>query len=69
MLGFPYEAARRRGRAGSRSRGRSCASCLARRDPERLLSPLVPAVDLLVLLVLELVVPDTYGAVRVAPCS
>lgn len=37
---------------------------LARREPERLLSPLVPAVDLLVLLALELVAPETYGAVR-----
>ena len=38
---------------------------LSRRAPERLLSPLVPAVDLLVLLALELAVPDTYGAVRI----
>jgi two-component system NarL family sensor kinase len=37
---------------------------LARRAPERLLSPLVPACDLLVLLVLELVAPESYGAVR-----
>ena len=39
---------------------------LARREPDMVLSPLVPAGDLLILLVLELVVPDTYGAVRAA---
>ena len=39
---------------------------MARREPERLLSPVVPAVDLLILLTLELVAPDTYGAVRAA---
>jgi signal transduction histidine kinase len=37
---------------------------LARREPERLLSPLVAAADLLVLLVFELVAPESYGAVR-----
>ena len=37
---------------------------LARRAPERLLSPLVPAADLLLLLILELVAPEAYGAVR-----
>jgi signal transduction histidine kinase len=37
----------------------------ARREPERLLNPVVPAIDLLVLLILELVAPETYGAVRV----
>ena len=44
------------------------AACLvvARRDPGRLLSPWVPVVDLLLLLVFELVAPDTYGAVRSA---
>jgi signal transduction histidine kinase len=39
---------------------------MARRAPELLLSPFVAAVDLSILLVLELVVPDTYGAVRAA---
>jgi two-component system NarL family sensor kinase len=39
---------------------------LATRAPERLLSPLVAVVDLAILLVLELAVPDTYGAVRAA---
>jgi len=44
------------------------AGCVlvARRDPARLLSPLVPAADLAILLVFELAAPDTYGAVRVA---
>jgi signal transduction histidine kinase len=39
---------------------------MARRDPGRLLSPLVPVGDLAILLVFELVAPDTYGAVRSA---
>src|SRR4051794_15497358 len=39
---------------------------LARRAPELMLSPLVPAGDLAILLVFELVAPDTYGAVRTA---
>jgi two-component system NarL family sensor kinase len=39
---------------------------LAYRAPERLLSPVVPVVDLAILLALETLVPDTYGAVRAA---
>jgi signal transduction histidine kinase len=39
---------------------------IARRDPERLLSPLVTVGDLLILLSFELVAPATYGAVRMA---
>jgi signal transduction histidine kinase len=39
---------------------------VARRAPERLLSPLVPVGDLAILLAFELVAPDTYGAVRAA---
>jgi two-component system NarL family sensor kinase len=39
---------------------------LARFTPERALNPLVAAGDMVVLLVLEAVVPDTYGAVRAA---
>ena len=39
---------------------------LARRRPEQLLSPLVAAGDLTILLILETVAPDTYGAVRAA---
>ena len=64
VLGFPYE-----GRAAAVVGGLAvpwAVLCLvaARRAPERLLSPVVPAVDLLILLTLELVAPDTYGAVR-----
>ena len=64
ILGFPYD-----GKAAAVVGGLSvpwAVLCLvlARREPERLLSPLVPAVDLLVLLGLELVAPDTLGAVR-----
>jgi signal transduction histidine kinase len=39
---------------------------LAYRAPERLLSPIVPAVDLAILLLLEVLVPDSYGGVRTA---
>jgi two-component system NarL family sensor kinase len=39
---------------------------LAYRAPERLLSPLVAAVDLVILLLFELLVPDATGAVRAA---
>ena len=66
MLGFPYE-----GKAAAVVGGLGvtwAVLCVvtARREPERLLSPAVPAVDLLILLTLELVAPDTYGAVRAA---
>ena len=64
VLGFPYE-----GKAAAVIGGFGvpwAVLCLAtaRREPERLLSPFVPAIDLLILLSLELVAPDTYGAVR-----
>ncbi len=64
VLGFPY------GGAGAAVVGGLALpwaiGCLvvARREPERLLSPFVAAVDLLILLVLEVVAPETYGAVR-----
>jgi signal transduction histidine kinase len=66
VLGFPYE-----GKAVAVVGGLGvpwAVLCVvtARREPERLLSPVVPAVDLLILLTLELVAPDTYGAVRAA---
>jgi len=66
VLGFPYE-----GKAAAVIGGLGvpwAVWCLvtARREPELLLSPLVPAVDLLILLTLELVAPDTDGAVRAA---
>jgi two-component system, NarL family, sensor kinase len=66
VLGFPYEG---RGAAVVGGLGVPWAAwCLviARREPELLLSPLVAAVDLLILLILEVVAPDTYGAVRAA---
>ena len=66
VLGFPYgdEGAIVIGGAGLPW----ALGCLlmARRDPERLLSPLVTVGDLLILLAFELVAPDTYGAVRMA---
>jgi signal transduction histidine kinase len=66
VLGFPYE-----GKAAAVIGGLAvpwAVLCVAtaRTAPERLLSPLVPAVDLLILLTLELAAPDTYGAVRAA---
>jgi signal transduction histidine kinase len=66
VLGFPYE-----GKAAAVIGGLGvpwAVLCVltARREPERLLSPVVPAVDLVILLALELVAPDTYGAVRAA---
>jgi signal transduction histidine kinase len=65
-LGFPYQG---KGAAVVGGLGLPWAiGCLvvARRDPVRLLSPWVPAGDLLILLIFELVAPDTYGAVRAA---
>jgi signal transduction histidine kinase len=66
VLGFPY-----RGNGAAVVGGLAvpwAIGCLvlARRDPELVLSPLVAAGDLLILIVLELVAPDTYGAVRAA---
>jgi signal transduction histidine kinase len=66
VLGFPYE-----GRAAAVLGGLLLPWCvvvllLARRNPEAALSPIVPAVDFLLLAVLEAAVPDTMGAVRVA---
>jgi signal transduction histidine kinase len=66
VLGFPYGG---KGAAVIGGLGLPWAvTCvvLARRDPGRLLSPWVPVGDLTILLVFELVAPDTYGAVRVA---
>jgi signal transduction histidine kinase len=66
VLGFPYEG---KGAAVIGGLGLPWAvACvvLARRDPGRLLSPWVPVGDLTILLVFELVAPDTYGAVRAA---
>jgi signal transduction histidine kinase len=66
ILGFPYGG---KGAAVIGGLGLPWAvGCLvvARRAPERLLSPLVPVGDLAILLAFELVAPDTYGAVRSA---
>ncbi len=66
VLGFPYQ-----GKGAIVIGGLAvpwAVGCLvvARREPELVLSPFVSAVDLLILLILELVAPDTYGAVRAA---
>jgi signal transduction histidine kinase len=65
VLGFPYQGRATAVVAGLAVPWALLCLLLSRRGPERLLTPLVPAVDLLVLLALELAVPDTYGAVRV----
>jgi signal transduction histidine kinase len=64
-LGFPYE-----GRAAAVLGGlllpwSVAVLLLARRNPDAALSPIVPAVDFVLLAVLEAAVPETLGAVRV----
>jgi two-component system NarL family sensor kinase len=66
VLGFPYQGKGAAVVGGLALPWAVACLVLARREPELLLSPLVPAADLLILLVLELVVPETYGAVRAA---
>jgi signal transduction histidine kinase len=66
VLGFPYE-----GRAAAVLGGLLLpwsvgVLLLARRNPDAALSPIVPAVDFLLLAALEAAVPETLGAVRVA---
>jgi two-component system, NarL family, sensor kinase len=64
VLGFPYEG---RGVAVVAGLGLPWTLALlltARRNPEATLHPLVAAGDLTVLLVIELVVPEAYGATR-----
>jgi signal transduction histidine kinase len=66
VLGFPYE-----GRAVAVIGGlllpwSVAVLLLARRNPDAALSPIVPAVDFLLLATLEAAVPETFGAVRVA---
>src|SRR4051812_34777796 len=66
VLGFPYGG---KGAAVIGGLGLPWAvACvvLARRDPARLLSLWIPVGDLTILLIFELVAPDTYGAVRAA---
>jgi two-component system, NarL family, sensor kinase len=64
VLGFPYQGKGAAVVGGLAVPWAALCLLLARREPERLLSPLVAAVDLLVLLAIELAVPETYGAVR-----
>jgi two-component system, NarL family, sensor kinase len=66
VLGFPYE-----GRAVGIIAGLLLpwsvgVLLLARRNPDAALSPIVPAVDFLLLAGLEAAVPETFGAVRIA---
>jgi signal transduction histidine kinase len=65
FVGFPYE-----GRAavvlGVFVIWSGFVVALARRDPDRALHPVVPAVDFALLLILELLAPDTLGGVRLA---
>ena len=66
VFGFPYE-----GRAAAVIGGlllpwSVAVLVLARRNPDAALSPIVPAVDFLLLAVLEAAAPETLGAVRVA---
>ena len=65
LVGFPYEgqAAAVLGVFVAWSAG---VLVLARRDPERALHPAVPAVDLALLILLEVLAPETLGAVRLA---
>jgi len=66
VLGFPYDGKGAIVIGGAGVPWAIWCLAVARSEPERLLSPYVAAVDLLLLLVLELVVPETYGAVRAA---
>ena len=65
MVGFPYEG-RAAGVLGVFIAWSSLLLVVARRDPERVTNPLVAAGDFGLLLALELVAPDTLGAVRLA---
>ena len=66
VLGFPYGGEGAAAVAGLGLPWAIACVVVAQRDPGRLLSPWVPVGDLVVLLVFELVAPDTYGAVRAA---
>jgi two-component system NarL family sensor kinase len=65
VVGFPYE-----GRAAAVLAvfvaWSAAVLVVARREPDRMTSPLVPAGDFALLLALELAAPDTLGAVRLA---
>jgi two-component system NarL family sensor kinase len=66
VLGFPYHGPGAAVIGGLAVPWAIGCLVLARREPELVLSPLVPAGDLLILLILEWVAPDTYGAARAA---
>ena len=66
VLGFPYEGWAVGIIAGLLLPWSVAVLLLSRRNPDAALSPIVPAVDFLLLAVLEAAVPDTYGAVRIA---
>jgi two-component system NarL family sensor kinase len=66
VVGLPYEGRALAVLAGLGLPWSIACVVLAYRAPERLLNPIVPAVDLAILLLLELLVPDSYGGVRTA---
>jgi signal transduction histidine kinase len=66
ILGFPYGGRGMAVFAGLLLPWSIGVLLLARRNPDAALSPIVPAVDFLLLAVLEATVPETLGAVRVA---
>jgi two-component system NarL family sensor kinase len=66
VLGFPYEGQGAIVLGGLALPWAVACLVIARREPELLLSPILPAVDLGILVILETLVPDTYGAVRTA---
>jgi two-component system NarL family sensor kinase len=66
VLGFPYHGEGAAVIGGLAVPWAIGCLVLARREPDLVLSPLVPAGDLLILLILEWVAPDTYGAARAA---
>ncbi len=65
LVGFPYEGAAAVV-LGVFVAWSAVVLAVARRDPDRALHPAVAAVDFALLLVLELVAPDTLGGVRLA---
>ncbi|MEA2362664.1 MAG: two-component system, NarL family, sensor kinase [Thermoleophilaceae bacterium] len=66
VLGFPYHGSGLAVIGGLAVPWAIGCLVVARREPGLVLSPLVPAGDLLILIILETVAPDTYGAVRAA---
>ena len=66
VLGFPYEGWAVSIIAGLLLPWSVGVLLLARRNPDAALNPIVPAVDFLLLALLEAAVPETFGAVRIA---